>query len=291
MTNNRIISTNPLRCYAKKDRLKFGFGNSKLSPGTATFSIPAGWTCPFAKECLTKANRLTGKLIAGEHCRFRCFSASQENSYPNVREARWYNFDILKGQKSVKQIGETIQRSLPWQTRLVRVHVSGDFYNERYFLSWLNVALNNPFTIFYGYTKAIPFLVEYRKHLPDNFRFVASRGGTHDNLIGRYHLKSAEVVLSPEEAEEKGLEIDHDDMLAVRLDKKSFALLIHGTQPPGSDASKARSALRKRGIGGYGDSPNARNNNRKTSEFQIYVGAKTDWKFTPKYNGARVIPA
>lgn len=279
MTDNH--KTKVPSCYAKKDKLKFGFGNSKLSPGTATFSIPAGWTCPFAKECMTKANRLTGKLIQGKHCRFRCFSASQENSYPSVRMARWFNLDILKTGKSERQTAEIIQAGLPWDTRLVRVHVAGDFYNERYFVSWLNVALNNPLVIFYGYTKAIPFLVEYRKHIPDNFRFVASRGGTHDNLISKYHLKSAEVVFSPEEAEQKGLEIDHDDSLAVALDKKSFALLIHGTQPPGSEASKAWVSLRQRGIGGYGESKISRNKNRMVSAVKIYVTAKP-FKFTPQ---------
>ena len=165
--------------------LKFGFGNAKISNSIATFSLPAGHTCPFAKECFSKADRITGKLIEGKHCRFRCFSASQENSYPNVRKARWHNFNILRKSKTVKGIGEIIQRSLPI-TRMVRIHVSGDFYSEQYFLAWVNVAINNPVVIFYGYTKAIPFLLKYKNELPSNFRFVASLGGTHDKQIGNW---------------------------------------------------------------------------------------------------------
>ena len=268
------------------DNLTFGFGNSKIAQNIATFSLPAGYTCPFAKECLTKANRVTGKLIAGEHCRFRCFSASQENAYPSVRKARWNNFDLLRGEKSIEKIGKLIQRSLPYGINMVRVHVSGDFYNEAYFLAWLNVALNNPFTTFYGYTKAIPFLVDYRKHIPENFRFVASKGGTHDALIGKYRLKNVVVVFSPEEAEQKGLEIDHDDSHAFR-GKENFAILIHGTQPPGSEASKAWVALRNRGIGGYGDSVISRNNNRVRPEFQTYVTIKNGEIFLPPKIEAR----
>lgn len=281
MTDKRIISVSPPRCYAKKDLL-FGFGNAKLSKSVGTFSLPAGWTCPFAKECLTKCHRITGKLTAGKDCRFRCFSASQENSYPNVRAARWHNLDILKGCKSLQALGTMIQNALPDGIQSVRVHVAGDFYNERYFLAWLNVAKNNPHSLFYGYTKAIPFLVDWRKFIPANFRFVASRGSTHDALIGQYHLKSAEVVYSPEEAAERGLEIDHNDNLAMSLDNKSFALLIHGTQPPGTEASKAWVALRKRGIGGYGTSSISRNLKSPEKHLRVFVTIKNGKPFVPQ---------
>lgn len=231
-------------------KLKFGSGNAKLSAGIATFSLPAGHTCPFAKECFSKADRNTGKIIDGQHCKFRCFAASQECVYPSVRQSRWGNFDRLQG-LSVERMTALIQASLPKGYAYIRVHVSGDFFNEKYFISWLNVALNNPLITFYGYTKATPFLVKFAKYIPRNFRFTASRGGTCDSLIGKHGLKSAEVVFSVKEAKEKGLEIDHDDSLAITAEK-SFALLIHGTQPAGTDASKAWEKV-KHTIGGYGE--------------------------------------
>lgn len=230
--------------------LNFGTGNAKLSTAISTFSLPAGHSCPFAKECLSKANRLTGKIIDGQHCRFRCFAASQEALYPSVRRARWNNFERLKSAKSVEKMTQIIQSSLPTGVGFVRVHVSGDFFNENYFVAWLNVALNNPLVTFYGYTKATPFLVKYKKFIPGNFRFTASKGGTCDNLIAKHKLRSAEVVFSVNEAEEKGLEIDHDDSHAI-MAEKSFALLLHGTQPAGSPACKAWEKI-KHSIGGYG---------------------------------------
>lgn len=233
-----------------KDKLKFGSGNAKLSAGIATFSLPAGHTCPFAKECFSKADKLTGKIIDGNHCKFRCFAASQECAYPSVRKARWFNFERLQKLSMEKMIA-LIQASLPKGFAYVRVHVSGDFFNEKYFLAWLNVAINNPLTTFYGYTKATPFLVKYAKYIPRNFRFTASKGGTCDNLIAKHKLRSAEVVYSVNEAKQKGLEIDHDDSHAITAEN-SFALLIHGTQPAGSDASKAWEKVKKT-IGGYGN--------------------------------------
>lgn len=233
-----------------KNALTFGNGNAKLSTAIATFSLPAGHSCPFAHDCLSKANRTTGKLTDGEHTRFRCFAASQEALYTNVRGSRWRNYELLKAAGTVEGMTELIQSSLPKGYTLIRVHVSGDFFSERYFLAWLNVSLNNPEITFYGYSKATPFLAKYKKHMPKNFLFTASLGGTKDELIAKHKLRSAEVVFSVKEAEDKGLEIDHDDSHAFKPGK-SFALLLHGTQPVGSEAGKAWALIHKT-IGGYG---------------------------------------
>lgn len=230
--------------------LKFGNGNAKLSTAIATFSLPAGHSCPFAKECLSKADKLTGRITDGKHCQYRCFAATAEARHTSVRKSRWHNFNLLRG-KTVEKLTELIQASLPKGFSFVRVHVSGDFFNERYFLAWLNVALNNPLVTFYGYTKATPFLVKFKQYIPRNFRFTASKGGTCDNLIARHKLRSAEVVFSVKEAESKGLEIDHDDSHAITADK-SFALLLHGTQPAGTKAGEAWKSIQKT-VGGYND--------------------------------------
>ena len=73
------------------------------------------------------------------------------------------------------------------------------------------------------------------------------RGGRDDSLIDSEGLRETVVVFSEAEAEEKGLEIDHDDSHAAVPDWEfeNFALLIHGTQPKGSEASKALQLLRK----------------------------------------------
>lgn len=232
--------------------LGFGTGNAKLSKSIATYALPAGHSCPFARECLSKSDQFTGKIIDGQHCRFRCFAATNEARATTVRNQRWRNFNLMRDSKVEKKMGEVIQRSLPHGMDKVRVHVSGDFFNERYFVAWVNVAFNNPLVTFYGYTKALPFLVKYRPHLPVNFRFTASKGGTHDFLIEDQGLRSAEVVFSVEEAAAKGLEIDHDDSLAIAPSKKDFALLLHGTQPVGTKAATAWAKLMRDGIGGYG---------------------------------------
>ena len=254
----------------KPGHLKFGFGNAKLSALIATFSLPAGYSCPFAHECLSKASVKNGIIKDGPHTRFRCFAASQESTYPNVRNMRWFNYDLLRKAKTMPAMGQLIHDSLPAKIGFVRVHVSGDFWSESYFLAWLNVAWNNPLITFYGYTKATPYLVSYKNKIPPNFRFTASKGGTRDNLIAKHDLKYAEVVFSVNEAKEKNLEIDHDDSHAIGS-PDSFALLLHGTQPPGTPASKAWTTLIRNGIGGYGTATSSRNMNHYTSPFRVRV--------------------
>ncbi len=233
--------------------LKFSTENAKLGDKIATVSLPAGHSCPFAKDCYSKAHKHTGKIIDGKHCQFRCYSASQEALYPALRKARWHNFELLKETPKIKDCVKLITNSLPVGKSIIRPHVGGDYYNESYFLSWLNVAANNPKTLFYSYTKSLRFWVKYKSEVDSvpNFKLVASKGGKDDHLIEEHGLRFAEVVYSVEEAKEKKLEIDHDDSHAY-ASNKSFSLLLHNTQPTGTKAAEALKKLRKIGIGGYG---------------------------------------
>jgi len=226
--------------------LKFQQGNAKLGKNIYTFSLPAGHACPFANECLSKADKLTGKLTDGPNTQFRCFAASAEAVYPNVRLARWHNFDLLKKLNS-NESKDLILASLPKKANIVRIHVSGDFFNEAYFLAWLQVAKLRPTVLFYAYTKSLIYWVNYIKEIPSNLVLNASEGGKLDAQINLHGLKFAKVVYSPEQAEELGLLIDHTDEAAYKT-KESFALLIHGQQPKGSKASQSIKELKARNI-------------------------------------------
>jgi hypothetical protein len=227
--------------------LKFGRGNAKLGKEVYTFSLPSGHTCPFALQCLSRTDRLSGKLTDGPKTEFRCFSATQENVYPAVRNARWHNFDALRG-LSTESMANLIELSLPSKARIVRIHVGGDFFNQTYFDAWLSVARRNPDMLFYAYTKNLKVWVARLGEIPPNLVLTASRGGKLDHLIAEHGLREAVVVYSLAEAERLGLPIDHDDSHAMKPGG-SFALLIHGIQPKGSEAGKAVRALN--GLGSY----------------------------------------
>lgn len=239
--------------------LSFGHKNAKLGKNVLTFSLPAGYSCPGAKDCLSRANRKTGKITDGPETQFRCFSASAEALYPNVRQSRWSNFEQLKRLKTADEMARLIEASLKENAKLVRCHVSGDFYSQEYLDAWLIVAYHRPKTKFYFYTKSLDFWVNrinligngFRRGLLHNVIPTASYGGKFDSLISEYSLRSAKVVYSKRDAKALRLKIDHTDKLAMKHGN-DFALLLHGVQPGGTPAAKALSALKAEGEFGYG---------------------------------------
>lgn len=244
----RVDVKTPRKPAARKG-LVVGKGNAKLK-GVHTFSLPAGWSCPAARDCLSRADRQTGKVKDGPETEFRCFAASDEARHSSVRRARWHNLGLLKAAGGADGMARLILDALPASARTVRVHVSGDFFSQDYFDAWLEVARRRPGVRFYAYTKSLPYWLARRDAVPVNLILTASRGGRHDHLIQSNGLRSARVVFSEAEAADLGLEIDHDDSHAMNPGP-DFALLIHGSQPAGSEAARAIATLRKAGEYGY----------------------------------------
>jgi len=234
--------------------LKFVTGNAKLDKQTAIFNIPAGWTCPFAKDCKAMVNPDTGKLIQFEGVKFRCYACNSELISPQARKMRWSNYNALTNKVSVKGMTQLIENAIAdlnlSKIKKIRIHESGDFFNQMYFDAWLEVTKLFPNIIFYAYTKSLKYWINRIDSIPSNMFLTASKGGKLDRLIKEHNLKFIEVVLTHQEAAEKGLELDHDDSL-MYTQTKSFAILIHGTQPAKSDAMKAVMTLRKAGHMGY----------------------------------------
>lgn len=215
-----------------------------------SFDILSGWSCPAAKDCLSKAIEVDGrrKIQDGKHTQFRCFSASQEAQYPDTYNKRKANFDAVKACKNTDEMVDLLSENLPEDAGIVRWHVSGDLFNEMYFRALIRVAANNPTVLFYAYTKQLRLWVKLADRMPENLVMTASRGGKHDALIDQHGLREARVVFSHDEAKRLGLDIDSDDSHAARPDLRdqSFALLIHASQPKGSRAAAALQVLKGR---------------------------------------------
>ena len=222
-----------------------------------SFDLISGWSCPFASDCLSKAMQYidtdTGKtrrkIKDGPNTVFRCFSASQEVQYTNVYNLRKGNFDTLRDMETSDDMAYAIAHAMPDNAGIIRIHVGGDFFNFKYFLAWCKVAIDNPEVLFYAYTKSLNFWLKAAAidAIPENLVLTASRGGRLDHLIDEHNLRESVVVHSVDEAKELGLEIDHTDELAAipSIRYKSFALLIHGTQPKGSEAADALKLSKK----------------------------------------------
>jgi hypothetical protein len=250
-------------------KLIFGKANAKLRKleklfgRVFTFSVLSGHTCPYAKDCHSKAVEIAiaglikRKIWDSVHTLFRCFSASQEVQYNGVYDSRKSNMAIIEvAAKSAYCAALIILRWIPKLAKVIRIHVGGDFKTQAYFDAWIKVAQSRPDVLFYAYTKSLPFWVKRLDVLESvpNLVLTASRGGHRDDLISKHNLREAVVVYSEAEAEALGLEIDHDDSHAADPARRheNFALLLHGSQPAGSDASKALQVLKRGGWTGYG---------------------------------------
>jgi hypothetical protein len=240
--------------------LNFTKGNAKLGKQTLIFNLPAGKTCPGALFCKSFAVvDANGKrsIQDGEHTQFRCFAASSEVQYDAAFENRANNLrlivDALQDGTAADLINQGIQNHRTRNTKLVRIHESGDFFSGAYLDAWIEVAHRNPDLKFYCYSKSLQFFQGF--NLPANFYFTASYGGKWDHLIDAGLFKRyAKVFMTEGDANAAGLEVDHDDSHC--FGDKPFALLVHGTQPKGSLWGKAIRARRSNHqFSGYSKKP------------------------------------
>ena len=145
--------------------LKFSTGNGKLR-NRLIFSLPAGCSCPHAGVCRTYADRVTAKsltFLATTALRKRLpLLCCNEEVRPNVREARWHNWDLIR--KTMYNNGNQamllrdlidVSLTVTKPKKLIRVHESGDFWTEEYMRAWMLVAKQRPKQIFYAYTKSL----------------------------------------------------------------------------------------------------------------------------------------
>lgn len=228
--------------------LKEWLGDSRKK--VYSIDLLSGYSCPMAHLCLSRAKKLpNGKrqIQDGPETQHRCYSASQEAQYPAVYNKRAENLKVLSRAKTEEEIHAILAGSLPLDAGVIRGGGSGDFFSIEYFRAFLRLARENPGVLFYAYTKCLSYWVDNREEVESlpNLVMTASRGGLEDDLIDKHALREALVVLSADESEYVG-ELDETDIHAAdpaRRDE-SFRLLIHGSQPAGSEASKALQILK-----------------------------------------------
>ena len=193
----------------------------------AIFDLPAGYTCPGANICKSYANRTTGRITDGKNSKIRCYAASNEALYKNVRYLRWSNYDSLRD-KPKNDMVQLILGAIPKNCKIIRLHASGDFFSLDYFQAWVIVAQQRPDIVFYGYTKVLHAILTIK---PTNFHLIYSHGGIDDTAANL--LKIPQVYIVNNEAPPIPIicnKIDeYMDYLYI-LEGKSFSIRLHGTQ-------------------------------------------------------------
>ena len=223
--------------------LRIQFGNAKLSKLVGQVSTPSGFTCPGAKLCLTFTNRKTRKVKRGKDGEVYCYAAMMEAYSPAYQAIAWYNFELFQPvYDDVEGMLELYQESIDMAPNLLifRSGVSGDVKTPQQAEALYRLAQSRPKVLFYAYTKSVTFFDQWLNKegevLP-NFMVTCSLGGKYDDLVLERGYKYARIVKDKAEADALGLELDHDDTHAMQPGK-SFAQLVHGVQPKGSEWGK-----------------------------------------------------
>tara|TARA_R110000796_G_scaffold98092_1_gene205477 strand:- start:5528 stop:6559 length:1032 start_codon:yes stop_codon:yes gene_type:complete len=239
--------------------LSISKGNKKLD--WPYLSLPAGYTCPMATVCKNFAAKPGTKfsdgtsLKGGPEREFMCYAARQQAQYSRTAgKAAFSNLQLLQeaGKAGgIDAMADLIINSIQHHgfntSKVFRIHEGGDFFSSDYMKAWIKVANHFTSTIFYTHTTSINFWLSNKGSIPRNMKLIASVDKNNEELIMKNNLRFAKVVYSVEEAQELGIKIDYDDSIAA-FEDESFALLIHGQQPAGSDAGKAVSRNRKTGV-------------------------------------------
>lgn len=237
-----------------------------ISPGNAKLewpylSLPAGYTCPMATICKNFAAKpgqkfSNGKsLKAGPEAEFMCYAARQQAQYSKTAGKNAFsNLKLLTEANSaggIQGMANLIIESIEYHgfagTDVFRIHEGGDFFSSDYMKAWIMVANHFSRTNFYTHTTSLNFWIANKGSIPRNMRLIASMDRNNEKMIMGNQLRYSRVVYSVEEAQQLKLKIDYDDSLAC-CTNENFALLIHGQQPAGSEASKAVSNIAKSGV-------------------------------------------
>lgn len=139
-------------------------GNKKLKPTADTkfliFNLPSIITCPFATDM----------------CKHFCYAKKAEAAYPACKPSRLKHLEESKRADFVIRMVYTIESYLlkpSYQKAkkiVVRIHESGDFYNQRYADKWVRIAehfKHDKRVVFMAYTKSLIYFGN-REQIPNN---------------------------------------------------------------------------------------------------------------------------
>ena len=270
----------------EKEDCVLGMSKNNAKLDWPFFSLPAGYTCPFAKGCKTFAAKWKGTSREGEWVKpdswehnykmgpdaeYLCYAGRAQAQYPSANISAFNNLNLLKKLKTSDEMADLIVRSLKYhgfdKSDLFRVHEAGDFYSQTYFDAWMEVARRVPGTLFYAYTVSLPYWIARKGSIPRNFKLIASWDDSNKDVIEREGLRYARVVSGEEEARQLGLRIDVDDMLAWGTDE-SFVLPLHGSQPKGTEAAEIRKQQKKKGESGLSFDDKIKSGKKKNQTYK-----------------------
>lgn len=185
------------------------------------------WTLPALAAKLTTGKNMLVCPSAGV-CSNLCYARSGTYNFSNVKAAHTRNLELIVNDPTgwKERMNEELKAKRYQGGKSVRIHDSGDFFSEEYFLLWVDIAKENPHVFFYAYTKEVAMVK--RHQLPENLVIIFSMGGTQDHLIDKENDRHADVFPSLEALEAAGYSNQEDsDLLAATLPTNKIGIVVN----------------------------------------------------------------
>lgn len=152
-------------------------GNRKLPNDIAIWNLPHGTTCPGATE----------------QCKKYCYAFKAERLYKQVMGFRQKNFAMSQRADFATRMIEQLKKLRV--VRAVRIHESGDFYNQTYLNKWTAIAKACPEIIFTAYTKSLHLDFSAFKRLPNTILFASIDSTTPKFMLKKNRTRRKAIVI------------------------------------------------------------------------------------------------
>jgi len=168
-------ATDRVQPMANAYYMKWTKGNEKLQKDNGGVYNIIGFGIPADYDMGNGMNTCPGALA----CRAVCYAKQGRYAMPNVVNARMHNLEMSLQPDFVENVVRDLDRMRKVNT--VRIHDSGDFYNQEYYNKWCLIAKTLPHITFYAYTKTVNMDLFTDK--PDNLQITQSLGGKYDESV------------------------------------------------------------------------------------------------------------
>lgn len=206
----------------EKSNHNSAFNMNKTRKAIVSYGKPAIMSCPFAGSCMEY-----------------CYAETSEKTYKGSLAVHVHNYAMVWSQ-STDVIVDRIERGLDNRTVVVRLSDSGDITSYNEIKAWREVAINHPNTLFYGYSKATPYIYKLRSEfgqLPSNL--VLNVSSTDNPVSMTFKAKLDEVypdefntcwIVDSEEmhSELSELPFNNEEEMAM-VGSSDFLIGLHGT--------------------------------------------------------------
>ena len=196
--------------HFKQQKISISTGNSKLAQdGIACFDIPQASTCRGAGGCLGFCYASLGNYT---------YRVKVQNMLNNFYTSLTPEVFCAQTKKSYEK--------LPRYIKTIRLHSSGDFYNQAYLDAWVEIMKQTPEFRYYAYTKSLD--LDWTEALKlNNFFRIQSIGGIFDDLIDM-NLAHSRIFPDRESLLAAGyLDASESDLPAAAGGVK-IGLVVHG---------------------------------------------------------------